>query len=110
MCHVATICEHRYPGSGLSRNFVATWFWVRREVPITDDKVSHLLPAYNEDRIVRVYAKKPELVSAHEASYFVFIIFISFRLLMKCLVIGWGGVRSLWESPDENVWWENSSA
>ncbi|KAL6848319.1 hypothetical protein ACP4OV_022447 [Aristida adscensionis] len=31
---------------------------------ITDDRVSHLLPAYNEDRIVRVYAKKPELVEA----------------------------------------------
>jgi hypothetical protein len=33
MCPVATICEHRYPDSGLSRNFVATGFWVRREVP-----------------------------------------------------------------------------
>ncbi|GJN06059.1 hypothetical protein PR202_ga23744 [Eleusine coracana subsp. coracana] len=32
--------------------------------PITDDRVSHLLPAYNQDRIVRVYAKKPELVEA----------------------------------------------
>uniref|UniRef100_A0ACD6APZ3 Uncharacterized protein n=1 Tax=Avena sativa TaxID=4498 RepID=A0ACD6APZ3_AVESA len=31
---------------------------------ITDDRVSHLLPACNQDRIVRVYAKKPELVEA----------------------------------------------
>jgi hypothetical protein len=48
--------------------------------PTIADRVSHLVPAY-EDRIVRVYAKKPELVSAHEVSYFVFI--ISFRMLMK---------------------------
>ncbi|KQK02333.1 deoxynucleoside triphosphate triphosphohydrolase SAMHD1 homolog isoform X2 [Brachypodium distachyon] len=32
--------------------------------PVIDDRVSHLLPAYNQDRIVRVYAKKPELVEA----------------------------------------------
>ncbi|CAK7332697.1 unnamed protein product [Dovyalis caffra] len=31
---------------------------------ISDDHVSHLLPAFCEDRIVRVYAKKPELVKA----------------------------------------------
>jgi deoxyribose-phosphate aldolase len=30
---------------------------------INEDRVSHLLPACNQDRIVRVYAKKPELVS-----------------------------------------------
>ncbi|KAK3160117.1 hypothetical protein QOZ80_1BG0055400 [Eleusine coracana subsp. coracana] len=35
-----------------------------KKFPITDDRVSHLLPAYNQDRIVRVYAKKPELVEA----------------------------------------------
>jgi hypothetical protein len=63
-------------------------FGCDEKFPITDDRVSHLLPAYNEDRIVRVYAKKPELVSAHEVSYFVFIMFISFRLLMKYLVPG----------------------
>ncbi|AQK89790.1 HD domain-containing metal-dependent phosphohydrolase family protein [Zea mays] len=37
-------------------------FGCDEKFPITDDRVSHLLPAYNEDRIVRVYAKKPELV------------------------------------------------
>jgi hypothetical protein len=60
-------------------------FGCDEEFRITDDWVSH---AYNEDRIVRVYAKKPKLVSAHEVSYFVFIIFISFRMLMKHLVLG----------------------
>jgi len=39
-------------------------FGCDEKFPITDDRVSHLLPAYNEDRIVRVYAKKPELVEA----------------------------------------------
>ncbi|XP_062191504.1 uncharacterized protein LOC133895289 isoform X2 [Phragmites australis] len=39
-------------------------FGCDQKFPITDDRVSHLLPAYNEDRIVRVYAKKPELVEA----------------------------------------------
>ncbi|OEL36829.1 Deoxynucleoside triphosphate triphosphohydrolase SAMHD1-like protein [Dichanthelium oligosanthes] len=39
-------------------------FGCNEKFPITDDRVSHLLPAYNEDRIVRVYAKKPELVEA----------------------------------------------
>uniref|UniRef100_A0A0A9D5E1 Uncharacterized protein n=1 Tax=Arundo donax TaxID=35708 RepID=A0A0A9D5E1_ARUDO len=37
-------------------------FGCDKKFPIIDDRVSHLLPAYNEDRIVRVYAKKPELV------------------------------------------------
>ncbi|XP_034696131.1 deoxynucleoside triphosphate triphosphohydrolase SAMHD1 homolog isoform X4 [Vitis riparia] len=32
--------------------------------PIQDDRISHLLPAGYEDRIVRVYSKKPELVEA----------------------------------------------
>ncbi|KAH9621159.1 hypothetical protein KSS87_006346 [Heliosperma pusillum] len=32
--------------------------------PIEDDRISHLLPECCQDRIVRVYAKKPELVSA----------------------------------------------
>ncbi|KAH0448775.1 hypothetical protein IEQ34_022575 [Dendrobium chrysotoxum] len=31
---------------------------------ISDDRISHLLPASYQDRIVRVYAKKPELVEA----------------------------------------------
>ncbi|KAJ1282932.1 hypothetical protein BS78_03G088900 [Paspalum vaginatum] len=39
-------------------------FGCDEKFPITDDRVSHLLPAYNEDRIVRVYAKKPVLVEA----------------------------------------------
>ena len=63
-------------------------FGCDEKFPITDDRVSHLLPAYNEDRIVRVYAKKPELVSEHEVSYPVFIMFSSFRMLMKYLVPG----------------------
>uniref|UniRef100_A0A804N109 HD domain-containing protein n=1 Tax=Zea mays TaxID=4577 RepID=A0A804N109_MAIZE len=37
-------------------------FGCDEKFPIIDDRVSHLLPAYNEDRIVRVYAKNPELV------------------------------------------------
>nr|CAB3472538.1 unnamed protein product [Digitaria exilis] len=43
---------------------VSNDFGCDEKFPITDDRVSHLLPAYNEDRIVRVYAKKPELVEA----------------------------------------------
>ncbi|XP_020410036.1 deoxynucleoside triphosphate triphosphohydrolase SAMHD1 homolog isoform X2 [Prunus persica] len=31
---------------------------------IPDDRISHLLPRFFQDRIVRVYAKKPELVEA----------------------------------------------
>lgn len=30
---------------------------------ISDDRISHLLPTYCQDMIVRVYSKKPELVS-----------------------------------------------
>lgn len=30
--------------------------------PIQVDRISHLLPAFFQDKIVRVYAKKPELV------------------------------------------------
>lgn len=33
-----------------------------KKFPIADERVSHLLPSYYQDRIVRVYAKKPELV------------------------------------------------
>ncbi|KAL5552900.1 hypothetical protein UlMin_040301 [Ulmus minor] len=32
--------------------------------PIQDDRISHLLPAFCQDMIVRVYSKKPELVEA----------------------------------------------
>lgn len=32
--------------------------------PISNDQISHLLPACYQDRIVRVYSKKPELVAA----------------------------------------------
>uniref|UniRef100_A0A0D9UVW3 HD domain-containing protein n=1 Tax=Leersia perrieri TaxID=77586 RepID=A0A0D9UVW3_9ORYZ len=39
-------------------------FGCDEKFPITDERVSHLLPAINQDRIVRVYAKKPELVEA----------------------------------------------
>ncbi|EEE53728.1 hypothetical protein OsJ_00074 [Oryza sativa Japonica Group] len=39
-------------------------FGCDEKFPITDERVSHLLPAYNQDRIVRVYAKKHELVEA----------------------------------------------
>ncbi|ONK81331.1 uncharacterized protein A4U43_C01F27890 [Asparagus officinalis] len=35
-----------------------------RKFPISDDRVSHLLPSCYQDRIVRVYAKKPELADA----------------------------------------------
>ncbi|KAF3943806.1 hypothetical protein CMV_029663 [Castanea mollissima] len=31
---------------------------------IQDDRISHLLPAFYQDMIVRVYSKKPELVEA----------------------------------------------
>ncbi|KAK7407259.1 hypothetical protein VNO78_09012 [Psophocarpus tetragonolobus] len=36
----------------------------KEKFPITDNCVSHLLPAYCEDVMVRVYSKKPELVAA----------------------------------------------
>ncbi|KAJ0989088.1 hypothetical protein J5N97_007444 [Dioscorea zingiberensis] len=32
------------------------------KLTIPDDRISHLLPSCNQDRIVRVYSKKPELV------------------------------------------------
>ncbi|CAI9111057.1 OLC1v1011191C1 [Oldenlandia corymbosa var. corymbosa] len=32
--------------------------------PIPDDRISHLLPTFYQDMIVRVYSKKPELVGA----------------------------------------------
>ncbi|CAL9200199.1 uncharacterized protein LOC103969194 isoform X1 [Musa acuminata AAA Group] len=35
-----------------------------KKFSITEDRISHLLPATCQDRIVRVYAKKPELVEA----------------------------------------------
>jgi hypothetical protein len=71
-----------------AKNLLQQDFGCDEKFPITYDWVSHLLPAYNEDRIVRVYVKKPKLVSAHKVGYFVFIIFISFRMLMKHLVLG----------------------
>ncbi|XP_027362816.1 deoxynucleoside triphosphate triphosphohydrolase SAMHD1 homolog [Abrus precatorius] len=36
----------------------------RENFRIADDRISHLLPAFYEDIIVRVYSKKPELVEA----------------------------------------------
>ncbi|KAG0499113.1 hypothetical protein HPP92_003804 [Vanilla planifolia] len=36
---------------------------------ISDDRISHLLPSSYEDRIVRVYAKKPELVEVVSAAF-----------------------------------------
>lgn len=38
----------------------------KEKFPIQDERVSHLLPAFFEDIIVRVYSKKPELVSSEE--------------------------------------------
>ncbi|KAG1342760.1 deoxynucleoside triphosphate triphosphohydrolase SAMHD1 [Cocos nucifera] len=35
-----------------------------KKFTISDDRISHLLPASYQDKIVRVYAKKPELVEA----------------------------------------------
>ncbi|XP_038982991.1 deoxynucleoside triphosphate triphosphohydrolase SAMHD1 homolog isoform X2 [Phoenix dactylifera] len=35
-----------------------------KKFTISDDRISHLLPASCQDKIVRVYAKKPELVEA----------------------------------------------
>ncbi|KAL6983682.1 hypothetical protein U1Q18_017060 [Sarracenia purpurea var. burkii] len=37
--------------------------------PIQDERISHLLPAYYQDMIVRVYSKKPELVEAVAAAF-----------------------------------------
>ncbi|KAI3696512.1 hypothetical protein L1987_79530 [Smallanthus sonchifolius] len=34
----------------------------KEKFPISKDQISHLLPEYNQDLIVRVYSKKPELV------------------------------------------------
>ncbi|XP_074576591.1 uncharacterized protein LOC141833093 [Curcuma longa] len=39
-------------------------YYSEEKFNITDDRISHLLPACYQDRIVRVYAKKPELVEA----------------------------------------------
>ncbi|XP_042454267.1 deoxynucleoside triphosphate triphosphohydrolase SAMHD1 homolog [Zingiber officinale] len=39
-------------------------YYSEEKFNITDDRISHLLPACCQDRIVRVYAKKPELVEA----------------------------------------------
>ncbi|XP_030496702.2 uncharacterized protein LOC115712545 isoform X1 [Cannabis sativa] len=36
---------------------------------IEDDRISHLLPAFYQDTIVRVYSKKPELVEAVSAAF-----------------------------------------
>ncbi|KAJ6845483.1 deoxynucleoside triphosphate triphosphohydrolase SAMHD1-like protein [Iris pallida] len=37
--------------------------------PIRDDRISHLLPSSYQDRIVRVYSKKPELVKEISAAF-----------------------------------------
>ncbi|KAK9935504.1 hypothetical protein M0R45_022606 [Rubus argutus] len=39
-------------------------FESNEKFPIQVDRISHLLPAFFQDKIVRVYAKKPELVAA----------------------------------------------
>ncbi|XP_057751083.1 uncharacterized protein LOC130969403 isoform X2 [Arachis stenosperma] len=41
----------------------------KEKFPIPDYRISHLLPAFNEDIIVRVYSKKPELVGAVSAAF-----------------------------------------
>ncbi|KAK2374535.1 hypothetical protein P8452_47127 [Trifolium repens] len=41
----------------------------KEKFPIEDQRVSHLLPAFYEDIIVRVYSKKPELVGAVSAAF-----------------------------------------
>jgi len=74
ICHVGILRIEISPSFPfvLSRIFLLHQdFGCDEKFPITDDRVSHLLPAYNEDRIVRVYAKKPELVSEHSFIYLV---------------------------------------
>ena len=40
----------------------------KEKFPIENERISHLLPAFYEDIIVRVYSKKPELVSDKETT------------------------------------------
>ncbi|XP_061359589.1 uncharacterized protein LOC133303657 [Gastrolobium bilobum] len=41
----------------------------KEKFPISDDRISHLLPAFYEDVLVRVYSKKPELVEAVSSAF-----------------------------------------
>ncbi|KAK7250552.1 hypothetical protein RIF29_33059 [Crotalaria pallida] len=41
----------------------------KEKFPIPNERISHLLPAFNKDVIVRVYSKKPELVEAVAAAF-----------------------------------------
>ncbi|AES96200.2 deoxynucleoside triphosphate triphosphohydrolase SAMHD1 homolog [Medicago truncatula] len=41
----------------------------KEKFPIENERISHLLPAFYEDIIVRVYSKKPELVEAVSAAF-----------------------------------------
>ena len=51
--------------------------------PISDDKISHLLPTSYQDMIVRVYSKKAELVCGRTGVYMLQVIYaISFTLIL----------------------------
>ncbi|KAI9111828.1 hypothetical protein K1719_017518 [Acacia pycnantha] len=41
----------------------------QEKFPIPEDRISHLLPAFYEDMIVRVYSKRPELVGVVSAAF-----------------------------------------
>ncbi|KAE8669566.1 HD domain-containing metal-dependent phosphohydrolase family protein isoform 2 [Hibiscus syriacus] len=59
-------CSQKNGGAMLKEEDIAVsnGFESEEKFPIPDDRISHLLPTSYQDMIVRVYAKKPELVAA----------------------------------------------
>ncbi|KAE8669565.1 HD domain-containing metal-dependent phosphohydrolase family protein isoform 4 [Hibiscus syriacus] len=59
-------CSQKNGGAMLKEEDIAVsnGFESEEKFPIPDDSISHLLPTSYQDMIVRVYAKKPELVAA----------------------------------------------
>ena len=79
---------------------------------IPDDRISHLLPTSYQDKIVRVYAKKPELVYLYQiklssilTEYFRFN--SPFSLSQWT---GWSNLWGFWKFPIKDIWNQSTSS
>jgi len=75
---------------------------------IPDERISHLLPASCQDMIVRVYSKKPELVSKIKSNPILIFLFThSSQHHWPCTLnnpIGGKNFRGVWKLSAKNIW------
>ena len=62
----------RMPWRQLNSLLLCQEYGSDKKLKIEDDRISHLLPVFYQDKIVRVYSKKPELVSVNKNVTFKF--------------------------------------